>query len=141
MIRRPPRSTLFPYTTLFRAQAEGLQVVDREARRGAREDPGQLGTERDRTERRVLVLTIVLAVAVEPAVRRRLHARCARLQIILCIEVTPSRVGGADRVDGGEGLRIPQGLQHGEAGGEGEGTRQEIGRGAGRGRGENSGGA
>src|SRR3712207_7691876 len=27
MIRRPPRSTLFPYTTLFRSQA---QVVDRE---------------------------------------------------------------------------------------------------------------
>src|SRR3712207_8191231 len=23
MIRRPPRSTLFPYTTLFRSQAEG----------------------------------------------------------------------------------------------------------------------
>src|SRR5256885_10510783 len=27
MIRRPPRSTLFPYTTLFRS--EGLQHVDR----------------------------------------------------------------------------------------------------------------
>src|SRR3712207_9072108 len=24
MIRRPPRSTLFPYTTLFRSQASGL---------------------------------------------------------------------------------------------------------------------
>src|SRR2546430_12292954 len=28
MIRRPPRSTLFPYTTLFRSLARG-QVVDR----------------------------------------------------------------------------------------------------------------
>src|SRR3712207_8133811 len=27
MIRRPPRSTLFPYTTLFRSDAEPLQVV------------------------------------------------------------------------------------------------------------------
>src|SRR5438067_5717932 len=29
MIRRPPRSTLFPYTTLFRSQvgAEGAQIV------------------------------------------------------------------------------------------------------------------
>src|SRR3712207_8585825 len=27
MIRRPPRSTLFPYTTLFRSQV-GLEVVD-----------------------------------------------------------------------------------------------------------------
>src|SRR3989442_3385278 len=25
MIRRPPRSTLFPYTTLFRSQIEGYQ--------------------------------------------------------------------------------------------------------------------
>src|SRR5947207_11308452 len=27
MIRRPPRSTLFPYTTLFRSRALGPQVV------------------------------------------------------------------------------------------------------------------
>src|SRR2546430_5984437 len=26
MIRRPPRSTLFPYTTLFRSQVYGLQA-------------------------------------------------------------------------------------------------------------------
>src|SRR2546427_8772518 len=26
MIRRPPRSTLFPYTTLFRSQAESRQL-------------------------------------------------------------------------------------------------------------------
>src|SRR3712207_1357919 len=28
MIRRPPRSTLFPYTTLFRSEAAGRQVLD-----------------------------------------------------------------------------------------------------------------
>src|SRR2546427_3027635 len=27
MIRRPPRSTLFPYTTLFRSRADGVMVV------------------------------------------------------------------------------------------------------------------
>src|SRR2546430_9750178 len=27
MIRRPPRSTLFPYTTLFRSRADGLHDV------------------------------------------------------------------------------------------------------------------
>src|SRR2546422_11456592 len=27
MIRRPPRSTLFPYTTLFRSKAEGGEVT------------------------------------------------------------------------------------------------------------------
>src|SRR3712207_7231372 len=37
MIRRPPRSTLFPYTTLFRS---GLRVADRtdRAQRGGEED-------------------------------------------------------------------------------------------------------
>src|SRR5687768_17737487 len=36
MIRRPPRSTLFPYTTLFRSRAAGLAqpVVGRAAVRG-----------------------------------------------------------------------------------------------------------
>src|SRR3712207_8949036 len=36
MIRRPPRSTLFPYTTLFRSyhhQVIGLQVEDRAGQR------------------------------------------------------------------------------------------------------------
>src|SRR2546427_2961504 len=27
MIRRPPRSTLFPYTTLFRSEARGIRKV------------------------------------------------------------------------------------------------------------------
>src|SRR2546430_7136637 len=44
MIRRPPRSTLFPYTTLFRSEVEALQyqyqypclVIGREQRRGDR---------------------------------------------------------------------------------------------------------
>src|SRR3712207_7964985 len=38
MIRRPPRSTLFPYTTLFRSRAEerdvAQQLLARELRRG-----------------------------------------------------------------------------------------------------------
>src|SRR2546426_5445337 len=34
MIRRPPRSTLFPYTTLFRSQKFGAQaLIDRESKR------------------------------------------------------------------------------------------------------------
>src|SRR2546426_1970394 len=33
MIRRPPRSTLFPYTTLFRSQGDG-RTGDRRRRRG-----------------------------------------------------------------------------------------------------------
>src|SRR4029079_19830759 len=44
MIRRPPRSTLFPYTTLFRSVARA-QVVGR-LDRGARDQP----LRRDRSE-------------------------------------------------------------------------------------------
>src|SRR5260370_15241233 len=32
MIRRPPRSTLFPYTTLFRSRAIGATTAGKEAR-------------------------------------------------------------------------------------------------------------
>src|SRR5216683_8398934 len=41
MIRRPPRSTLFPYTTLFRSRAEGADALepDQEADLG----DGQVG--------------------------------------------------------------------------------------------------
>src|SRR2546426_5628106 len=38
MIRRPPRSTLFPYTTLFRSKAR-LQLSDRSQARSSRADP------------------------------------------------------------------------------------------------------
>src|SRR2546430_3126798 len=39
MIRRPPRSTLFPYTTLFRSQGELGELV----RDGKLAEPGLLG--------------------------------------------------------------------------------------------------
>src|SRR5690349_21997573 len=34
MIRRPPRSTLFPYTTLFRSEAKGIVARRQEAGAG-----------------------------------------------------------------------------------------------------------
>src|SRR2546427_6965116 len=41
MIRRPPRSTLFPYTTLFRSHPEGSPDRVRRPNRGAKQDePG-----------------------------------------------------------------------------------------------------
>src|SRR3712207_7870312 len=57
MIRRPPRSTLFPYTTLFRSglggqgkQPEGASMGERRERRGGEggRDRGQGGGGRDR---------------------------------------------------------------------------------------------
>src|SRR3712207_9561036 len=47
MIRRPPRSTLFPYTTLFRSAGEALRVL---SRLGAKEERGGRGG-RDRRGR------------------------------------------------------------------------------------------
>src|SRR3712207_7909579 len=50
MIRRPPRSTLFPYTTLFRSLAplERLRRVGRRAARAALERPGPVLHRADR---------------------------------------------------------------------------------------------
>src|SRR3712207_7566196 len=42
MIRRPPRSTLFPYTTLFRSRADGRRRGDRRGR-GLRVHPDRAG--------------------------------------------------------------------------------------------------
>src|SRR3712207_7468667 len=50
MIRRPPRSTLFPYTTLFRSPGVRLQEHEARRHRQARqlEQPGLLRAEADR---------------------------------------------------------------------------------------------
>src|SRR3712207_8764318 len=56
MIRRPPRSTLFPYTTLFRSRARPLRPNAwlHDVRWLQREHPGRHGLHRDaHAERRV----------------------------------------------------------------------------------------
>src|SRR3712207_8189331 len=61
MIRRPPRSTLFPYTTLFRSErARGGDGVLRgpdarplDARRGLRTGPVEVALRRDRKSTRL----------------------------------------------------------------------------------------
>src|SRR3712207_8708211 len=57
MIRRPPRSTLFPYTTLFRSQP--VQVVGEVARRG--QGVGMVGS---------VALSVELVGALEQGLRR-----------------------------------------------------------------------
>src|SRR2546429_6724459 len=42
MIRRPPRSTLFPYTTLFRSIERGAERRDARASRSSRAPPPQV---------------------------------------------------------------------------------------------------
>src|SRR3712207_8869210 len=44
MIRRPPRSTLFPYTTLFRSKDAGLVTIEDAAHAiGAEREGGRVG--------------------------------------------------------------------------------------------------
>src|SRR5438477_8563935 len=44
MIRRPPRSTLFPYTTLFRSHRNGSQPGRWQSRIGSRGRTGGIGS-------------------------------------------------------------------------------------------------
>src|SRR2546427_4217811 len=59
MIRRPPRSTLFPYTTLFRsgvdglAPEEGLGVLEESEQVPSRVGIAQLAEDRDRKSTRL----------------------------------------------------------------------------------------
>src|SRR5207248_7220087 len=48
MPRRPPSSTLFPYTTLFRSQRVGVRVIPEGAGIGWREFVGEASTGTDR---------------------------------------------------------------------------------------------
>src|SRR3712207_8620161 len=46
MIRRPPRSTLFPYTTLFRSQARGCRVPVNHVSFGVRREIARIVAQR-----------------------------------------------------------------------------------------------
>src|SRR3712207_9385782 len=87
MIRRPPRSTLFPYTTLFRSlrhPAAGLQrLVQREEERKLQEER-QAGPERveavllvERHQLLVLALLVVLVLVPDA-----LHLRAEALHLL-----------------------------------------------------------
>jgi hypothetical protein len=95
-------------------EAERLQVVDGERRGRARQHPGQLRPERHGTERRVGVLGVVLAVAIEPAVGGQLHAWRARLHVILGVEMAARRIGRAHGVHHGQASIVPPRLQRGQ---------------------------
>src|SRR2546426_5959734 len=68
MIRRPPRSTLFPYTTLFRSVVDrGLRAVGRRAGspvRGRRRGAPPAGCARDRKSTRLKSSHLVISYAV-----------------------------------------------------------------------------
>src|SRR2546430_13695770 len=69
MIRRPPRSTLFPYTTLFRSQTPSRP-------HGQAARPVSSGTSRQLREQP----RPALVAAVEPQLRRRSEEHTSELQ-------------------------------------------------------------
>src|SRR5258705_7046422 len=54
MIRRPPRSTLFPYTTLFRSRVMFRAIMDQEGGRGRRSMYAHVAAQIDPEEGRIL---------------------------------------------------------------------------------------
>src|SRR5256885_17014564 len=65
MIRRPPRSTLFPYTTLFRsAQAHGRRRRTRGSARRAGAAPAGIRADEDRKSTRLNSSHLVISYAV-----------------------------------------------------------------------------
>src|SRR5256885_5391496 len=79
MIRRPPRSTLFPYTTLFRSRARRARPVD-ECRQhagaacGADAIPGGVVNELDRKSTRLNSSHLVISYAVFCLKKKKLIA-------------------------------------------------------------------
>src|SRR5256885_12296345 len=67
MIRRPPRSTLFPYTTLFRSRREAggsSRMIVARAVRGDKKNQGTRGPVLDRKSTRLNSSHLVISYAV-----------------------------------------------------------------------------
>src|SRR2546430_5294396 len=80
MIRRPPRSTLFPYTTLFRS---------RTLARLARIDPELLGPVRHRSAKAQIHLTLIRARAATAQDRKSTRLNSSHSQIsyaVFCLK-------------------------------------------------------
>src|SRR5256885_8321668 len=64
MIRRPPRSTLFPYTTLFRSRRRAAQHQRDGTGAGALHQPGRSDSAEDRKSTRLNSSHLVISYAV-----------------------------------------------------------------------------
>src|SRR2546429_7087324 len=69
MIRRPPRSTLFPYTTLFRSRDHRKRRDDQELR-----DEGHPGERRERSEEHTSELQSRLHLVCRLLLEKKKHA-------------------------------------------------------------------
>src|SRR5574343_1598314 len=101
MIRRPPRSTLFPYTTLFRSQAAADYVVQHVP------EGGVVGVGTGSTANFFIDALAPHkarfrgAVASSEATRRRLEGHGIAVLDLNEVDEIPVYVDGADEIDGG----------------------------------------
>src|SRR2546429_2132218 len=100
MIRRPPRSTLFPYTTLFRSRACGKNAGRawrlhrrRLPRRQARADPARSEEHTSELQSR---LHLVCRLLLEKKKKRRLTSSCAEAPAAPASRVEPLATIRAD---------------------------------------------
>src|SRR5256885_13212899 len=91
MIRRPPRSTLFPYTTLFRSLdvgvnrervVRGIALSARRKRGGRRARRGESGLERDRKSTRLNSSHLVISYAVFCLKKKNSHSQRSTIHTI-----------------------------------------------------------
>src|SRR5258708_12749976 len=78
MIRRPPRSTLFPYTTLFRSNASDGSSPPRAVHGGPVQDPYRLGAkdpELDRKSTRLNSSHQIISYAVFCLKKKKKHTQ------------------------------------------------------------------
>src|SRR2546429_2744941 len=81
MIRRPPRSTLFPYTTLFRSGSHRARVRRLpDARRSARADRRQGGRSEEHTSELQSRLHLVCRLLLEKKKDTKRYFRCQELR-------------------------------------------------------------
>src|SRR3712207_8982682 len=83
MIRRPPRSTLFPYTTLFRSVLERLRPVDAaqpERRHAAQRHRDDRAQRAEPHARRAQEVAVVLGELAHRAVAGRSEEHTSELQ-------------------------------------------------------------
>src|SRR5690348_18099256 len=87
MIRRPPRSTLFPYTTLFRSGAAGVARGARGARQGVRLPVGALRSEEHTSELQSPVHLVCRLLLEKKNITSPQNLRCYYLYILVIYEV------------------------------------------------------
>src|SRR5256885_8625376 len=91
MIRRPPRSTLFPYTTLFRSAGEQRHRVH--AERARKPDPAPGGRWPDRKSTRLNSSHLVISYAVFCLKKKKLETgggKIDRHSFVVCLATVSS---------------------------------------------------